>query len=70
MRSFDGLREHPRLLIMAVVVLLAAHGLVFYLVRHLVLSATLASCLIMFIVLKHLGILGAALACLRRPSGD
>lgn len=66
MRSFDRLRTHPSLLITAIVVLLAAHGMALYLLPHVALSATLASGLIILIVFKHLGLLASALAMFRK----
>lgn len=66
MRSFDRFRAHPWLLAMIVVALLGAHGLGFYLFLHLALSATLASSLIIFIAVKHLGLLGSALSMFRK----
>ncbi len=66
MRSFDRLRAHPSLLIMAIVVLLTAHGMVFYLSRHLALSAAFASGLVVLIIFKHLGL--SVLAMFRKRS--
>ncbi|MGO4209863.1 hypothetical protein AB4Y89_09755 [Terriglobus sp. 2YAB30_2] len=50
------------------ILLLAAHGLGFYFLRHLALSATLVSGLIVLAVVKHLGILRSLYAMLRRRS--
>ncbi|QEE27906.1 hypothetical protein FTW19_07795 [Terriglobus albidus] len=50
------------------ILLLAAHGLGFYFLRHLVLSATLASGLIVLAVVKHLGILSSLYARRSRSS--
>jgi len=66
MTASDRLRAHPLLLIMALVALLAAHGLVFYGLRHLALSVTLASGLMILIVFKHLGLLGSAFAMFKK----
>lgn len=52
----------------AAILLLAAHGLGFYLLRHLALSATLVSGLIVLGVVKHLGILRSLYAMRRRSS--
>ena len=66
MKSFDRLRSHSWLLLATVVVLLAAHGMVFYFFRHLTLSTTLASGLLILIVFKHLGLFTSALARFRK----
>ncbi len=66
MKSIDGLGTHPSLLITAVVVLLAAHGMVFYRFRHLALSAVLASGLLILIVFKHQALFTSALAMFRK----
>jgi len=52
----------------AAILLLTAHGLGFYFLRHLALSATLVSCLIVLAVVKHLGILSSLYARRRRSS--
>lgn len=66
MRSFDRLRSHSWLLLATVVVLLAAHGIVFYAFRHLALSTTLASGLLILILFKHLGLFTSAFAMFRK----
>ncbi|HEY1213220.1 MAG TPA: hypothetical protein VGE93_06275 [Bryobacteraceae bacterium] len=52
----------------AAILLLVAHGLGFYFLRHLALSATLASGLIVLAVVKHLGMLSSLYAMRRRSS--
>jgi hypothetical protein len=44
---------HPRTLAVAGIILLAAHGLAFYFLRHLALSATVVSGVIILVVIKH-----------------
>jgi hypothetical protein len=66
MKAFSLLSTRPWPLVAAVVVLLAAHGLAFYFFRHLALSATLASGLIILIFVKHLGMFGPLYALIRR----
>jgi hypothetical protein len=52
----------------AAILLLAVHGLGFYFLRHLALSASLASGLIVLAVVKHLGIFSSLYAMRRRGS--
>lgn len=65
-KILSRLSARPWILVAAIVVLIAAHGLVFYLLRHLLLSATLASGLIILIVIKHLGMFSSLYAVLRK----
>jgi hypothetical protein len=56
----------PWTLVALVAILIAAHGLAFYFLRHLALSATLASGLVILIVVKHLGMFSSLYAVLRK----
>jgi hypothetical protein len=66
MKIVSRLSARPGVLVAVVVALLAAHGLAFYFLRHLALSATVASGLIALIVLKHLGMFSSLYALIRR----
>ena len=67
-KSPNRLSLRPWGWVVAAILLLAAHGLGFYFLRHLALSATLASGLIVLAVVKHLGILSSLYAMRRRSS--
>lgn len=62
----SSLSARPWTLVAVVVVLIAAHGFAFYFLRHLALSVTLASGLIILIVVKHLGMFSSVYAVLRK----
>jgi hypothetical protein len=62
----SSLSARPWFLVAVIVVLIAAHGLAFYFLRHLALSATLASGLVILIVVKHLGMFSSFYAVLRK----
>lgn len=66
MGTFDRLRSRPWLIIATLAVLLALHGLAFYLLRHLILSATLATAFVTLIAVKHLGLFASGLAAFRK----
>jgi hypothetical protein len=51
-----------------VVALIAGHAILYYVVSHKVLSAAVASGVIVLVVVKHLGLLGPFYALLRRRS--
>ena len=66
---------HRRLLtrsgisLIAVAILIAGHGIVLYFVSsHTTLSAAVLSSVIILVVIKHLGLLGALFALFRRRS--
>lgn len=65
-KSPNRLSLRPWGWVVAAILLLAVHGLGFYFLRHLAMSATLASSLIVFAVVKHLGIFNSLYAVLRR----
>ncbi len=65
-RSPNRLSLRPWGWAVAAILLLTAHGLDFYFLRHIALSSTIASCLIVLAVVKHLGILSSLYAALRR----
>jgi len=67
-KSPNRLSLRPWGWVVAAILLLAAHGLGFYFLRHLALSATLASGLIVLAVVKHLGTLSSLYATRRRSS--
>lgn len=56
----------PWLFAVVIVVLLAAHGLGFYALRHLKLSAALVSLVAVLVALKHLGLLSSTYKMFRR----
>ena len=68
MKIFSRLAARPLTLVAVAVIFVAAHGLAFYFLRHLALSATVASGVIILIVLKHLGIFGSLYALIQRRS--
>ncbi|HEX5425166.1 MAG TPA: hypothetical protein VFW94_16585 [Candidatus Acidoferrales bacterium] len=66
MNSLKRISAHPAVLAAAIIVLLAAHGAVLYLFRHLALSTTLVSGLVLLVVIKHLGLVAPLSAYFRR----
>jgi hypothetical protein len=62
----NRLTQHPWNLVALGIILLSAHGLVFYFVRHLALSATIASGILVLAVIKHVGTFSSLYALLRR----
>ena len=66
MNSLKRISANPAVLPAAIIILLAAHGAVVYLFRHLALSTTLVSGVVLFIVIKHLGVVAPLSAFLRR----
>lgn len=58
--------RRPRMLAIAGVVLLAGHGIMFYLLPHRALSSAVLIGVILLIMLKHLGFLGPLYALFRR----
>lgn len=66
MNAHNRLPARPWILFVGVLILLLAHGLVFYFVHHLALSVTLLSGVAVLIVVKHLGALSSLYAMLRK----
>jgi hypothetical protein len=66
MRAFSRIFARPWTLIAAVVILLAAHGLAFYFLRHLGLSAAVVSGIAVLAVVKHIGGVGSLYALFRK----
>ena len=66
MNRLKHIFAHPVALAVAVVLLLAAHGAVLYLFRHLALSTTLVSGIVVLVVIKHLGLVAPLSAYYRR----
>ena len=63
----NRLTAHPWVLPALGIILLSAHGLVFYFVRHhLTLSATILSGVAVIVVIKHLGAFSYLYALLRK----
>ena len=62
------LRKRVWMLPLLVVALIAGHAILYYVVSHKVLSAAVASGVIVLVVVKHLGLLGPLYALLRRRS--
>jgi len=67
-KSPNRLSLRPWGWVVAAILLFAAHGLGFYFLRHLALSTTLASGLIVLALVKHLGIFSSLYAVLRKRS--
>ena len=65
MNFLKHVSAHPRVSAAAIILLLAAHGSLLYFVRHLTLSATLVSGLVLLIVIKHLGLVASLSAYFR-----
>jgi hypothetical protein len=61
-------RLFPRSWILALVLVafIAGHGILFYVLSHKLLAASVASGLIALVVIKHLGLLSPLYALLRR----
>ena len=68
MIDFSRRFRHPAVLIVAVVLLLAAHSIAFYFMRHLAISTAMVSAMVVVVLIKHLGMLSPLYAWLRRPS--
>lgn len=68
MKAFSHHFGRPWTLVAVVAILLATHGLAFYFIQHSTISLTLASGLIVLIVVKHLGMFGSVCALLRKRS--
>ena len=66
MIDFGRRFRHPAVLIVAVVLLLAAHSIAFYFLRNMAISAALVSGVAVLLVIKHLGMLGSLSAYFRR----
>ena len=66
MKVFSGIFAYPWIMIAAVVIVLAAHGLAFYFLRHLALSAAVVSGIVVLVVVKHIGAFGSLYALLRK----
>jgi len=65
MKVFSRIFAYPWIMIAAVVIVLAAHGLAFFL-RHLALSAAVVSGIVVLVVVKHIGAFGSLYALLRK----
>ena len=67
MRGHVRLRAHAWMLPVAVIILIAGHGIIlYYFSSHVALSAAVASGVIILVVIKHLGLLGPVYALFRR----
>jgi hypothetical protein len=66
MKVFSRIFERPGAMIAAVVILFAAHGLAFYFLRHLALSAAVVSGIVVLVVVKHIGVFGSLYALFRK----
>ncbi len=66
MNSLKRISAHPALLSGAIILLMAGHGAVVYFFRHLALSTTLVSGIVLLVVIKHLGLVAPLCAYLRR----
>jgi sorbitol-specific phosphotransferase system component IIBC len=68
MKEYSRRRTRSWMLLVGVVVLIAAHGIAYYILRHMVLSAAVVSGVIVLAVIKHLGLLSPLYALFRRLS--
>jgi hypothetical protein len=68
MKGHTRLLTRSWMLPVAVVAMIAGHGIVYYILRHTMLPATVVSGVIIFVVIKHLGLLSPLYALLRRRS--
>jgi hypothetical protein len=66
MKVFSGIFARPWTMIAAVVILLAAHGLAFYFLRYLALSAAVVSGIVVLVVVKQIGAFGDLYALFRK----
>jgi len=66
MKVFSRIFARRWTMIAAVVVLLAAHGLAFYFLRHLTLSAAVVSGIVALVIAKHIGVFCSSYALLRK----
>jgi hypothetical protein len=57
MKGHSRLLSRPWLLAVAVMALIAGHGIIYYILRHTILSTAVVSGLIILVVIKHLGLL-------------
>ena len=70
MKVHGSVRTRVSAVVLGIVVLVAAHTLALtYASSRVAVSAAVLSGLIVLVVVMHLGVLGAARARLRRPSG-
>jgi hypothetical protein len=69
MTGHRRLLTRPGIILIAVAILIAGHGIALYFVSSLTtLSAAVLSSVIILVVIKHLGLLGALFALFRRRS--
>lgn len=69
MNGHRRLFMRPGISLIAVAILIAGHGIILYFVSsHTTLSAAVLSSVIILVVIKHLGLLGALFALFRRRS--
>jgi membrane protein YdbS with pleckstrin-like domain len=69
MTGHRRLLTRPWILLMAVAILIAGHGIVlYYASSHTTLSAAVLTSVIIFVVIKHLGLFGALFALFRHRS--
>jgi hypothetical protein len=66
MKGHSGLLSRPWMLPVAVVALIAGHVIVYYTLRHTVLSAAVVSGVIILVAIKHLGLLSPFYSWFRR----
>jgi hypothetical protein len=66
MKGHSGLLSRPWMLSVAVAALIAGHGIVYYALRHTVLSAAAVSGVIILVAIKHLGLLSPLYGWFRR----
>ena len=67
MRAHGRLRARAWMLPLAVIILIAGHGIIlYYFSSHVALSTAVASAVIILVLIKHLGLLGSAYALFRR----
>lgn len=66
MKVFSRIFDRSWTMIAAVVILLAAHGLALYFLRHLALSAAVVSGIVVLVIVKHIGAFSSLYALFRK----
>jgi len=66
MKVFSRIVARPWAMIAAVIILFATHGLAFYFLRHLRLSAAVVFGVLVLVVVKHIGAFSSLYALFRK----
>jgi uncharacterized membrane protein YhaH (DUF805 family) len=70
MREHSRLSVRPWILALVQIALIGGHGILFYVLYHKRLAASVASGLILLVIIKHLGLLSPLYAVLQRRFRD